>query len=211
MILVILICCNVFTLIFLVKYRKAIMRRIIRYINSRRSAYIVMFGDSRIHCANWETLSMQNVVSCGIPGADTVALSAAVEKMIDKFNPAICIIQIGINDARTGIDPEQSALHLKKIIYALRSRSVVPVVTGIIPMRTDYTQDHPDTDMLNARVEDLNTRWMELAGKHYVNVHDEITEYGRLQVKFTNDGCHPNAIAYQLIINKLKAYLQQNI
>jgi len=200
-------------IVVIIKFGDRILEKIASYESNKMTTYkIAVLGDSRVEWGNWSKgLERNDVKNCGIGGI-TVSLYRSELDGIFKLQPKICILQIGINDLRINANVDSTVLYFNQIIDSLLSRNIVPIITSVIPLRKDFTQDEPSEITVNNRTDSLNNKLIHLCAKRnikYLDINTNICEENRLKVEFTQDGIHLNEEGYGLIFEQIKLYLIQ--
>lgn len=193
-------------------------------LNKLKNADIIMFGDSRIHGANWnELLGRTNVVEQGIV-SDVLPGFLARIRYVYKMHPKIVFILGGLNDIYNWTPVESIFEDYVKIVNGLKAKGIIPVLHS-----TPYAGKYWGKEYLsvnspelkpevvnkerNSQVDKLNKMLKDYATKNKIDFIDLCTKTKRgkyLRNEITFDGGHFNSKGYKIwvpLINKiLKKY-----
>lgn len=170
---------------------------------------IVFVGNSITFWGNWiELLGNPYVRNRGIPGDITYGILERLPHIVDG-NPAKIFIMIGINDLARGIPVRIILDNYKKMIEMIRSRSpstriyfhtLLPVNESFDKLKNHYGKDE--------QIVRINAALRELALEESVQLIDLyqyfVDDKGKLKERYTWDGVHLTADAYQLWADVLK-------
>jgi lysophospholipase L1-like esterase len=157
---------------------------------------IVMLGTSQTFRVNWtELLNRPDVANRGIEGDITAGFVGRMNFVL-KLEPAICFVEGGINDLRTGVEERSVIGNLEKICDELSENGILTVVSTVAYV----TKQFPGADKLNSSIRDLNTRIKKLASQKnavLLDLNAVLSEDGFLNSRFAgSDGIHFNSQAY---------------
>lgn len=166
---------------------------------------IVMVGDSRVDEAEWEDLlGRSDIANRGISGDTTAGLLSRFEATFTS-EADVCVIQIGINDLMQGSPPEQVERNFRELLQRLsESMPATKVVLTAVLLTGEKSRD------LNATVQELNTRLMQLAaerGATWLDVNQLLGPRGHLEQKYTNDGTHLTGEGYKVFAAAVQPHL----
>ena len=158
---------------------------------SIKKSAIVMLGDSITHGGKWnELLGRDDVSNHGISGDTTDRIFARLQAVIDE-QPRICFVMAGVNDISHGFPVEVVFSNLRRIYRDLKSQRIIPVVQSTL-----YTRN----PKFNQRIEQLNRQLARFArrnGLDYIDLNGVLARNKLLDNKFTQDGIHLRAVAYE--------------
>jgi acyl-CoA thioesterase-1 len=133
-------------------------------------------------------------------GGDTTAdvLARWEHEVTRRLNPEIenrLAIQVGVNDARDGVErePQASLADLAELVEAVRGTGLKPLVVGPIP-----TAQAAESDRIGA----LSERFAALCAEHgvaFIELHAGLHASGSFHASLTADGYHPDAEGYDQI------------
>lgn len=133
-----------------------------------------------------------------------------MESLVYIHHPTTCIIQVGINDIRNSQHADSILKNYEGIITNLLNHHINPVVTSVIFLRKDFTQDVPDEMYVNTKADSLNFRLKQICDQKkltYLDLNKNISEDNRLKVEYTSDGIHLNEKGYSFVYAEIKDYL----
>ena len=180
--------------------------------NYNKKEKIMFIGDSIIDGCEWhELLEEENfkVLNRGINGDRIEGVINRIPNL-EKENPKIVCIMIGINNLQHGAQDEYI---LDKYAYLLNDLKInLPktklFVMSILPVSKNIAEKTQIKS--NDRIKNLNYKIEELAIKsnvRYINIFDEFLEDNYINSKYTFDGLHPNGEGYLIIKYKLNEFL----
>jgi lysophospholipase L1-like esterase len=102
------------------------------------------------------------------------------------------VVQVGVNDARDGVerDPEASVADLGAIVDGARAAGLEPLVVGPIPTSAPAESE---------RIAALSGRFAALCSDRavaFVELHGALRESGAFLASLQSDGYHPDADGY---------------
>ena len=158
-------------------------------------AEIVMLGNSITHGVNWnELLGRSDIAERGIPGDGLRDYLGRME-YVYRLKPKLCFIMGGVNDIYTGYPPELIAANYFKVIEALQSHEIVPVIESSLHVSSKYIL----SDIKNHEISVLNNLLKSYAEKHniiFIDLNSRMSSEGKLRSELTFDGIHLNAEGY---------------
>ncbi len=175
-------------------------------IYKTKQADIVMLGNSITAGVNWsELLGRQNVVTRAIPG-DILQGFYARLNFILKLKPKIVFIMGGLNDIYNWTPVEEIYFNYLKIITALQSKGIIPVIQSTTYAAKDYAKDWGGTPEINSgrnkEVDKLNKLLSDYARKNnidYIDINSKLSTSDKfLRPELTWDGIHLKAEAYKI-------------
>ena len=133
--------------------------------------------------------SVGGVSGIDLPAATTLLLGPAVDA-----EPDVLVVELGINDAHDGWDPEVDEANLDRVLALVAE---VPCVIWLLPDVLEPTamdHDHDQTSTLHARVRQL---WAALEARAEAHPRLHLDRFGAEQRThpewYQADGVHPNA------------------
>lgn len=132
----------------------------------------------------------------GIGGHTAADVLARWEREVTlRLNPEIenrLVIQVGVNDARDGVERPQgeSARDLESFIEGARGIGLEPLVVGPIP-----TAQEEESERIGA----LSSRFASLCVERkaaFIEVHAALRDNGTFLASLASDGYHPDADGY---------------
>jgi acyl-CoA thioesterase-1 len=141
------------------------------------------------------------VINAGVSGETTSGTLSRLEWVL-TMKPDIVILEIGANDGLRGIDPAVPAKNLREIVRQLQENDIIVVFTG---MKMVWNLGPVYTASFNAiypQVADENDLIFmpffleDVATKRALN---------------SEDGLHPNARGYEVVVKNLYPYVMEAI
>ncbi|MEG8990805.1 GDSL-type esterase/lipase family protein [Ignavibacteria bacterium 4148-Me] len=184
-------------------------------IYKTKQADIVMLGNSLTAGANWsELLGRPNVVARAIPG-DILPGFYARLNYIFRLNPKIVFILGGLNDIYNWTPVEEIYYNYIRIITALQTKGIIPVIQSTTYAAKDYAKDFGGTPEINAgrnrEVDKLNKLLYEYAKKNkidYIDINSKLSTGDKfLRPDVTWDGVHLNAEGYKIWAEEVEKIL----
>lgn len=182
--------------------------------NLQASPLLLIFGDSLSADygmsaeAGWVSLLRQRlqqgkydyqVINLSISGETTRGGRSRIEPALAQHQPALVILELGVNDGLRGLPLEAARDNLDAIIRACRKRGSRVLLVG---MRLP-----PNYGMAYTRK--FQQMYRQLAGRHRLPLVPFMLEgvAGRQEL-LQVDGIHPAAAAQPLILENIWKYLQ---
>lgn len=190
-------------------------------IYKTKQADIVMLGNSLTAGTNWsELLGRTNVVARAIPG-DILQGFYARLNYVFRLKPKIVFILGGLNDIYNWTPVEEIYFNYIKIVLALKSRGIIPVIQSTTYAARDYAKDWGGTPEVNAsrnrEVDKLNKLLEDFAKQNnidYIDINSKMststnksTNDKFLRPELTWDGVHLNAEGYKIWANEVEKVL----
>lgn len=184
-------------------------------IYKTKQADIVMLGNSITAGANWsELLGRPNVVARAIPG-DILPGFYARLNYVFRLKPKIVFILGGLNDIYNWTPVEEIYNNYLKIITALQSKGIIPVIQSTTYAAKDYAKDFGGTPEINAgrnrEVDKLNKMLYDYARKNnidYIDINSKLSTSDKfLRPDVTWDGVHLNAEGYKIWAEEVEKIL----
>ncbi|MEM9539752.1 MAG: GDSL-type esterase/lipase family protein [Cyanobacteria bacterium P01_E01_bin.42] len=150
----------------------------------------------------------------GISGEKTKGLLRRLH-LLDRANPDMLFVMIGINDVLAGIGDETILANYRLILQDLRTTHPQTriIVQSILPHSGEKaTWEGRDRllEIPNARVRDLNRRLQAIAYEEnafFLDLYPLFAdERGNLRMELSTDGLHLNAEGYQVWSTALKIF-----
>lgn len=182
-----------------------------------RQADIVMLGNSLTAGANWgELLNRTNVVSRAIPGDILEGFAARMDQVL-KLKPKIVFVMGGLNDIYSWIPVDVVYTNYLKILTALKSNGITPVIQLTTYVTRNYAKEWGGTPEVNfgrnREVDKLNKLLSEYARNNNIDVIDLLpsiaTRDGYLKPELTWDGVHFKADAYRIWVREVENILRK--
>ena len=132
------------------------------------------------------------VVNASISGETTEGGVARIEKALERFSPALIILELGGNDGLRGFPPERLRGNLEKIVARSKSSGAAVVLLGIrIPLNYGprYSEAFENTFRTVAREQDIP--WIEFFMEG-IALNEALMQ---------DDGIHPNTEAQPLLLD----------
>jgi lysophospholipase L1-like esterase len=154
-------------------------------------------------------------VNRGISGQTTPQMLVRMYPDVIRLHPAAIIILAGTNDIARNTGPEtfQMVEDNFRAMSELAARHNIKVILCLLTPVSDYTQNpqtphRPPSDILQ-----LND-WLR---SYAAEIHAEVADYysvmvdgrGQLKEGFSNDGLHPNARGYELMVPVAEAAIEK--
>ena len=169
-------------------------------------AKIVMFGDSHTEFAEWhELLAETGVLKRGIGGDITEGMLNRIETVL-KHEPEICFFMGGVNDFINRVSYSKTVESIIEIIRVLKENDIRPVIQSVLYVGRSY----PNNERINTLVERINKELIIISdakGADYIDLNKYLAENGFLKEKYTYDGLHLNADAYEIWARIINEYL----
>lgn len=163
---------------------------------------VVFLGDSHIEQCEWkEVFPEMDLANRGIGGEGTASLHARLDAAVLPGSQLV-VLQIGINDLLSGLEPDVVFEDYQSLILDLKLKECVVIAT--LPFYTRYALN------VNKKVEVLNNKlkdWLPSEGITVLDLSRELSDNKTLKHEFTLDGVHLNAAGYQIWIKALKRVL----
>lgn len=172
-----------------------------------RDIEVVIYGDSIVRQGNdWNSkLGRADVLNCGYSGVTTAYLRARLEEDVISYDPAYCLIWVGVNDIIQGRKVSVMLDDCQFMVNALESNGVTPVFVSVCPVRDNLGWN----ESINAWNAELREYSRE-TGLMFIDVHAVLTRDGELPEKYTVDGIHLNRKAYSAVAIVIKNALSGN-
>ena len=170
----------------------------------------VLLGDSITDFFNWYELfydyskaSSQAVYNRGISGDTTDRLLERLNDNVLSIKPKNIVMLIGTNDIGRGIPLSVTVENMENIIKM--TKSVCPDVNVIIEAVYPINEKMRDRfeKRSNKKINEMNKEFIKLCEKYdciWLDFTDELRDSnGNLKQKYTYDGLHINAQAYEIV------------
>jgi lysophospholipase L1-like esterase len=170
---------------------------------------IIFLGNSITEGGQWGKLTGDNsVINRGIGGDITYGILRRLDDVI-KRKPSKLFILIGINDIGKDIPDEAIANNYVKIIKRVQAASpeTVIYVQSILPLNPtvpNFPQHYDKQDHV-VHTNQLLREVAKMTNTKFVNIFPLfLDDQQLLDKKYTNDGLHLNAKAYEVWVSYLK-------
>jgi len=177
---------------------------------------VVFLGDSITDGWNLaEFFPGKPYVNRGISGQTTPQMLVRMYPDVIDLKPAAMIILAGTNDVSRNTGPETATMieeNFKAMTELAQAHGIKVVLCALTPV-SDYTQykqtvSRPPADILrlNAWLRDYTAQAHIGFGDYY---HAIVDSKGMLRDGYSNDGLHPNAKGYQLLVPVAEAAIEK--
>lgn len=179
----------------------------------------VLLGDSITDFFNWYELfynyskaSGQAVYNRGISGDTTDRLLERLNDNVLSIKPKNIVLLIGTNDIGRGIPLSVTVENMENIIKM--TKSVCPDVKFIIEAVYPINEKMRDRfeKRNNKKINEMNKEFIKLCEKYdciWLDFTDELKDSnGNLKQKYTYDGLHINAQAYEIVAKNVISLLK---
>lgn len=171
---------------------------------------IVFLGNSITEGGDWKKLLKDStVINRGISGDNTFGVLSRLDEVI-AHKPAKLFIKIGINDLAKAIPDEVVMENIFSIVRRVKvsSPQTQVFVQSVLPTNNSFKNNvFPRYDK-NDHVIVINNQLIRYAEKIGFTYIDLVTKFqdkeGKLDVRYTSDGLHLNAVGYQHWVEVLK-------
>ncbi len=171
---------------------------------------IVMLGNSLTSRMDWnKLLNRHDIANRGI-GSDITEGFVNRMNTVVALNPKICFVEGGVNDLARRIPDDEIIKNLKLVIHTLESDSIIPVLTTVTYVSTDYRRAR----LFNRKVKRLNKALLFMAAQSNVDVIDlnpSLTDGRYLKKEHSEpDGIHLKLYSYIIWRDKIVEILIRN-
>lgn len=170
---------------------------------------IVFLGNSITEGGKWKQLLKDStVINRGISGDNTFGAMARIDEII-KLKPSSLFVLIGTNDLSKKIPDEAILENIFSIISKVKAGSPKTkiFIQSILPVNETverFPQQFNNSNHINT-INDQLARYASRMRYTYVDLYSKfIDTQGKLDVKYTYDGLHLNAVGYQHWVEVLK-------
>ena len=132
------------------------------------------------------------VVNASVTGETTEGGAARIQGTIERFKPAVIILELGGNDGLRGFPPERMRDNLRTIIETSKSGGAAVVLLGIrIPSNYGPRYTEAFEGVYRELAEELDVPWVKffMSG---VAMNTDLMQ---------DDGIHPNADAQPILLD----------
>lgn len=183
--------------------------------DSAKAPTILVFGDSLSSGygidvdQSWTTLLQaklqgqsykHRVVNASITGETTEGGAARIQGTIERFKPAVIILELGGNDGLRGFPPERMRDNLRTIIETSKSGGATVVLLGIrIPSNYGPRYTEAFEGVYRELAAELDVAWVRffMSG---VAMNTDLMQ---------DDGIHPNADAQPILLDNAWPIIRQ--
>jgi lysophospholipase L1-like esterase len=166
----------------------------------------IFLGNSITEYGDWRRLwNEPNVLNRGIAGDNTFGMLDRLPEVIAR-QPAMLVIEAGINDIGQGVPPAMIAGNIHSIVewVKVKSPGTRIYVISVLPTNEHAAKDYPEVAGKNAVVREVNRQLLDQAavdGYTYVDLAGRVTDKdGQLAEEFARpDGLHLNEKGYELL------------
>ena len=168
---------------------------------------VVFYGDSITD--GWRLANYfpgKPYVNRGISGQTTPQMLARFYRDVVNLRPAAVIILAGTNDIARNTGPQTAEMiqdNFRAIAELAQAHSIKVIFCAVMPVsdygRTKQTERRPPADILklNAWLREYAAQVNAVYADYYAALVDE---KGMLRQGFSEDGLHPNAKGYELMV-----------
>ncbi len=140
------------------------------------------------------------VVNASISGETTEGGATRIRGALERFRPAVVILELGGNDGLRGIPPERMRGNLRTIIETSKASGAEVVLLGIrIPANYGARYTEAFEGVFRELAEELSIPWIEFFMEG-VALNDELMQ---------DDGIHPNADAQPILLDNAWPIIRQ--
>lgn len=167
-------------------------------------------GDFHTENLSLEDFSVPTVKVCN-EDYESVDILDHMRERIYQYNPSVVILEVGINDLKNKVSSDDILSNLEKIIIRIQDNRpyasiYVESVYPFNPDVSDYDEDYFEDDVslddihsVNKKIKDL-TKELDVS---YIDISKVLSEDGKLNEKYTDDGIHLNDDGYQQVLKKI--------
>jgi lysophospholipase L1-like esterase len=177
---------------------------------------VVFVGDSitqewQIH----EYFSFPVMYNRGIGGDTTEGLLTRLEASVFALKPKVIVLQMGTNDFSVlGKEAVFTITNLTEAIkqILLKLPAVKIFLVSVYPIHEptlNFGRKDATTHRLNQRMVQINQGLKTTPGVTFVDVYPHLLKNGQLDMAYSRDGLHLNAVGYQQVKAILEPYLNQ--
>lgn len=180
---------------------------------------IVMLGDSITEIYNLNEFYGEDklIVNSGISGNRADEILNNLKSRVYNYNPSKIFLLIGINDILWD-EASDDYVYEKTIEIIEHVQDKLPntniFVESIYPINSELNNhfNQVDIDRVKNTVIGVNDKLKDYSDKNkdikYIDLYSElVNENGELDMKYSDDGLHPNEEGYKLITEVLKKYM----
>jgi len=171
---------------------------------------IIFLGNSITEFGDWKKrLKDPTIINRGIAGDITFGVLGRLDEVI-THQPSKLFIEIGINDISKNIPDTVVIENILAIVRRVEGGSPTTqiFVQSILPTNNSVKTEFPDAMNKGEHIIMVNTQLSQCAKKMGFTFIDLFTKFldkdGKLDVRYTVDGLHPNAAGYRLWVQVLK-------
>lgn len=132
------------------------------------------------------------VVNASISGETTEGGVARIDRALERFSPALIILELGGNDGLRGFPPERLRGNLEKIVAASKSTGAAVVLLGIrIPLNYGPRYSEAFENAFREVANEQEVPWIEFFMEG-IAMNEALMQ---------EDGIHPNTKAQPLLLD----------
>ena len=181
---------------------------------------VLMLGDSITEIYNLNEFYGEEklIVNSGISGNRINDILNNMKSRVYAYNPSKVFLLIGINDILwDGADDNYIYDKTLEIVDHVHEKlpNTKIYIESIYPYNDEFSKHHdsaPDYERVSNTIISVNSKLEEYSnGKKYItyiNLYDELkNENDEFDLRYTDDGLHPNEEGYKVITEILKKYM----
>lgn len=158
-------------------------------------------------------------VQSGHSGDQTKDILGDMDNRVYRYNPSKVFINLGINNFVWGDDSAEDVVNdIKEICDKISKRNPYAeiYIESIYPYNNKWKEIGHDTardeGFIIDRINEANKmlkKYSNEKGYKYIDIYSMlVTEDGKYDFKYTDDGLHPNEEAYKIITEEITKYLK---
>jgi lysophospholipase L1-like esterase len=170
---------------------------------------IIMLGNSITEGGDWKKLLKDStIINRGISGDVTFGVLNRIDDIIQR-QPSKVFLLLGINDLSRNTPNEIIIENLLAIASKIKSGSPSTeiFVQSILPTNDSFKNLNDNFRGKGSHIMLINTQLKRMAERMkytYIDLHTKFLGNEGMDVKYTNDGLHLNALGYQLWVSILR-------
>jgi lysophospholipase L1-like esterase len=170
-------------------------------------AEIVMLGDSITARGDWPNLLSGHIVlNAGIPGDTSRSVLKRIEA-VKAFKPSIVFLMIGVNDLLSDEEPPDIGIRVQKIIDELSEAHIRIVLQSVLHIGESFK---PDIEQKIIALNEIEAR-LATPAIQFIDLNTLLAPNGYLEERFSENGLHLTASAYQAWASKLRPIIDLNL
>ncbi len=148
------------------------------------------------------------VVNSGVDGDKINDIFQDLEARVYRYNPSKIFIMIGINNLLYEDHDDEISTNIEKLAKEIKKElpNCEIYIESILPMNTGW-HTYVDSDT----IKNINKELKQISKKNgfiYIDIYSKvIDEENNFDIKYTDDGLHPNNEGYKKITKVISEYL----